>query len=109
MMDAHRLSLLEKDVLAHAQSLSAITVHVSDVKQAVDRLLIDKAVQDEADKNLRERLERIETSIRDQTKEFNSKLASIYKLAWWFCTVFGGAIIIAFVNFLLKGGLNNLP
>lgn len=104
--ESARLQLLERDVLSHAKSLSELVVHIADIKTTTDALLIDKAVREEADRNLDARLRRIEESIERQTASFERKLGSIFKVGVWFCTVFGGAIIVAFVNFLLKGGLN---
>lgn len=119
VMSEARLDLLEKDVHAHAKSLSEIVIRVGDLIKGVgsldatvDRLVVDKAVREETDKNLKDRLDRIEARIKehndgvkDQIKLMNDKLGSLKSVAWWTFSVFVGALLVAFANFIVRGGL----
>ncbi|GGE18024.1 hypothetical protein GCM10011390_41490 [Aureimonas endophytica] len=85
------IDLLRKDHTALASSVSILVKEVSDLK-------IEKAVDVERDKNLQERLTRIEKSI--------DALRDIGK---WALTSFVGALIAAIVTFVVKGGLSGGP
>jgi hypothetical protein len=86
-MSPDRLDLVERDVQAHAKTLSELTMHMS----GYDR---DKAVQEVKDEYLEERLSRIEKSIN-----------AVYRLGWWVLAAFGGSFIALVANFVFKGGL----
>ncbi len=90
-MTLDRQDLIERDVQAHAKSLTELTLVMSEFQK-------DKAVQEAKeelkDEYLEERLGRIEKSIQ-----------AVYKLGWWVLAAFGGSFIALVANFVFRGGL----
>ncbi|MCW4115661.1 hypothetical protein NPA31_011870 [Aurantimonas sp. MSK8Z-1] len=82
------LELHRKDLESHAKSISALLTEIGQLKMS-------KAVEDERDKHLQERLMRIEKSIAD-----------IYSLGKWALFAWGGSMIAAVVAFIVNGGLH---
>jgi hypothetical protein len=85
-MSPDRLDLHERDLQAHARSITEITNVISGIQR-------DKAVQEVKDEHLQERLDGIEGTVK-----------AIYKLGWWILSTFG-AVLIATITSLVKGGL----
>lgn len=96
--------LLKLDVQNHAKTISVVVTELRDIKDIVEQLVIDKAVKKEQDRNLDDRLKRIEDSIAAQTAAFDKRFRSIVNIGVWALSIFGGAIVLAFVQFLIRGG-----
>lgn len=86
---------LRKDHTQLAATISVMTTEVGSIKT---EKAIEKAVAVEREKNLDERLERIEKS-----------LEGLYGLGKWMLLAFFGALIAAVVTFMVKGGFNAPP
>lgn len=105
MSPAQRVDALLRNVEAHAATLSLFTAELSDVKRVLAQMAIDKAVREQVDKSLNERLARIEKSIDVLTGTIDKKFAPISKTLIWIGSIAGGAIIIAVIKFLMSGAL----
>ncbi|KQT52238.1 MULTISPECIES: hypothetical protein [unclassified Aureimonas] len=86
---------LRKDHTQLAATISVLTTEVGGIKT---EKAIEKAVGVEREKNLDERLERIEKS-----------LEGLYGLGKWMLLAFFGTLIAAVVTFMVKGGFNVPP
>jgi hypothetical protein len=86
---------LRKDHTSLAASISAVTMEVGALKT---EQAVGKAVATEQQKNLDDRLERIEESIK-----------GLYGLGKWMLLAFGTSLIAAVVTFVVRGGLNVPP
>lgn len=92
-----RLQWVERYATTHGETISKHNNEIADLKT-------ERAVQKERDKNLDERLERIEDAIAASAKLNTDRFNGIYKLGWWILTAFGGSFIALLANFLFKGG-----
>lgn len=92
------IDVVYRDVREHARMISALTDELSDMKKVIHILQMDSAVRSERDKNLSEHLSRIERA-----------LEGIRSIGKWTLAVFFGALIAAFVTFLVSGGFSVGP
>ena len=90
-----RLDATERNQSDLARQHTEIVEEVRELRRPLDELRTDREVRKERDKHLDERLGRIEKSI-----------ASVYSLGKWMLGVVGSALLLAFVTFVVKGGLN---
>lgn len=90
-MPMEHIDLLRKDHTALAASVSVLTTEIGSLKT-------EKAVDAERDRNLRERLDRIEKNIE-----------GLYGLGKWMLIAFGTSLMAAIVTFIVKGGLSVPP
>lgn len=81
-----RLNYVERDVRDHAKT-------IGEHNKELAAIITERAVNVERDKNLNERLDRLEKAI-----------GGVYKLGWWILAAFGGLLIALIANFLFKGG-----
>lgn len=111
MSPTQRIDALLRNTEAHAQTLSIFTSELSDVKRVLAQMSIDKAVRQEVDKGLNERLARIEKSIEVLTAALDKKFAPVSRTLLWIGTVVGAAFLIALVKFIISGNLvvPNIP
>lgn len=87
------LEQLHRDVLAHAGTLTALVEDQRNMRMVLDEMKLDRAVRVERDKNLNERLDRIEASIN-----------AVYGLGKWVLGAIGSLVIAAIVTFVMNGG-----
>lgn len=92
------LEQLHRDLIAHAGSISNIVENQRNMQLVIDEMKLDRAVRVERDRNLNDRLDRIEKSID-----------SVYTLGKWLLAAIGAAFLTAFVTFVVNGGLNVAP
>jgi hypothetical protein len=92
-----RIASLERYAISHGETLGKHTGELIDLKT-------ERAVRIERDKNLDERLERIEEAINKLDASNTAKFSGIYKLGWWVLGTFGASFIALLANFLFKGG-----
>ena len=97
--------LLKMDVQNHAKTLSVMVIELRDIKDIVEQLVIDKAVKKEQDRSLDDRLKRIEDSIAAQTASMDRRFKSIVNIGIWALSIFGGAIVLVFTQFIIRGGI----
>jgi len=92
-----RLSLTERDVQSHARTLTAHNDQIAAINT-------ERAVNVERDKNLNERLDRIDRALLESKNETARQINGIYKLGWWVLAAFGSAFCALLANFMFKGG-----
>lgn len=109
MTPSQRIDALLRNVEAHATTLSLFTNELTDVKKVLAQMSIDKAVREQVDKGLNERLARIEKSIEVLTGTIDRKFAPISRTLIWFGSVVGAALLVAIVKFLISGTLTVAP
>lgn len=109
MTPAQRIDALLRNTEAHAATLTVFTRELSDVKQVLSQMSIDKAVRQEVDRGLNERLARIEKSIEVLTTSVDKKFAPFSKTLIWIAAVVGAALLVAVMKFILAGNLAVLP
>jgi len=90
-----RLDGMERNQSDVAKSITALIEDHNKSRNILDELRTDRAVRLERDKNLNERLDRIEASI-----------ARIHSLGRWVLAAFGAGLIALISNFLFRGGFN---
>jgi hypothetical protein len=93
-MAPERIDLLERDVQAHARSITEFTVSLAGVKDTLSDIEKDRAVEEIKDVYLEKRLSGIE-----------SRIDAVYKLGLWVLAAFGSSAIALIANFFFKGGL----
>ena len=103
-----RLEKLEQYIAKQGESISSVAQEYLSLKSRVAHLeelaqsrAITEAREDERDKALYERLDRMETQIKDTRGEIKD-IRGIGSKALW---VFISAIIVAAAAFMIKGGL----
>lgn len=79
MAPLDRNDLMERDLQAHAKTITELTNRMAEYEKA-------KAVEEVKDAYLEVRLSRIE------------------KIGWWILTTFGASFVALVANFLFKGG-----
>lgn len=97
-MSPERIDLLERDVQAHAKSISEFTLSLVGVKDDLSDYERDRAVQEIKDAYLEKRLSGIE-----------GRIDAIYKLGLWILAAFGSSAVALVANFLFKGGFSVGP
>jgi hypothetical protein len=90
-----RVDTIERNHSDAAKSITKIVGEINEMRPPVDQMRIDREVRKERDKNLNERLDRIEASIR-----------SVYNLGKWVLTAIAASLVTAFVTFLVNGGFS---
>lgn len=90
-----RMDVVERNQSDLARSVTGIVDELGKVREPLDQLRVDREVRRERDKNLYQRLDRIEDSI-----------AAVYSLGKWLLATIGAVVIVAAVTFMLNGGLN---
>lgn len=100
---------MRQDLLAHARSLTELTTICMGLKETIEKLAVAKAVMDATavkdDQALERRLKQIEDDMKEMKEDFDKKFDKLNRLGWWLLVTFFGSIILAFANFMLKGGL----
>lgn len=90
-----RVDTVERNQSDLARSITEIVGELGEMRKPLDELRVDRAVRQERDKNLNERLDRIEASI-----------AAVYSLGKWLLGTIGAVVVAAAVTFMLNGGFN---
>lgn len=90
-----RIDVIERNQSDQARSMTGIVEELNEMRKPLDQLRVDREVRKERDKNLNERLDRIEDSI-----------AAVYSLGKWLLATIGAVVVVAAVTFMLNGGLN---
>lgn len=88
-----RLDGVESNQTLLAKSHTEFVQDLGEIRKPLDELRTDREVRKERDKNLNERLDRIEEGQR-----------GIYRLGWWVLATFGASAIALIVNFAFSGG-----
>jgi len=89
-----RLDGIERNLSDQGKSITEIVLDHKKTKDVLDELRVDRAVRQERDKNLDDRLNRIENDV-----------SAIKKLGMWILTAIGSGLVLAILNFIIKGGL----
>lgn len=105
LTNAERLGLLQADVQAHAKTITVLTTELTDVKSLVAQFVTERAVRVEVDKNMNDRLARIEKSIDQLTVAVDKRFAPWSKAAVWAASIVGASVLAACVKFIMSGGL----
>lgn len=106
MPDSMSPESLHRTQVRHGETLSVLTQELGSIKSAIDELKTERAVRQERDRNLAERLERIEKSIEHQSDAAEDQTKRITNVGWWLATTFAGVFLVAIAQFILKGGLS---
>lgn len=91
---ARRADGIERNLSDVGKSITEIVQDHRRTKDILDELKIDRAVREERDKNLNERLDRIEADV-----------SGIKSLGRWILAAMGSGLVLAILNFIIKGGL----
>lgn len=105
LTESQRLDILMNDVQSHAKTISIFAEELRDTKTVLQQLATDKAVRAVVDKNLDERLERIEESIKQLTTSVDRKFAPYLSAGKAIGIVAAGVLVSALVRWLLSGVL----
>lgn len=89
-----RLMQAERDLIAHAKSITEIVQDQRLMHDELEVLNTDKAVRVEKDKAIDERFARMEASIK-----------SVYGLGKWVLAAVASTLVSVIVNFIIGGGL----
>lgn len=89
-----RLDGIERNLSDLGKSITEIVLDQKKTKEVLAEIRVDRAVRQERDKNLNERLDRIEADV-----------SAIKKLGLWLLTAIGSGMVLAILNFVIKGGL----
>lgn len=89
-----RLDGIERNLSDVSKSITEIILDHKKTKEVLDEIKVDRAVRQERDKNLNDRLDRIEADV-----------SAIKRLGLWILTAIGSGMVLAILNFILKGGL----
>lgn len=93
--EGESLALIRQDLINHSKTLSEIIQDAAKTKELLSEFIIDREVRKEVDKNLNEKLTRIESRL--------DGLASIGK---YILFAFLTTLIASVVTFIVKGGLS---
>lgn len=94
---ARSVADLSRNVSDQAKSISELVSDQRELKDEVENLLRDKAVNEVEDKHLEERL-----------KEIEARINSINSLGRWLLGAIGLAVITTVMDFILHGGLTHV-
>ena len=89
-----QLDGLGRNLSDQGKSITEIVLDQRRTKEVLDEIKVDRAVRQERDKNLNERLDRIEADV-----------SAIKKLGFWLLSAIGSGMVLAILNFVIKGGL----
>lgn len=102
MAQRDSIQLLRSDISMQAKSISELTLRIEDVKKQVGDvnnhiadLQIDRAVRVEREKAIERRITSIDGNIE-----------KMYGVTKWALVTFVGAFIVAFVQFVIRGGIS---
>lgn len=105
-----RLDMTERNQTDFAKSLTTVIGDLNELRKPLDELKTDKAVRAERDKNLHERLERMENTIEkglDEVKaDIDKRFGRLAKPVWAAALAFISVLVGAVATFIIKGGLN---
>ncbi len=91
MMPLDRQDLMQRDLEAHAKTISEFTTSIAEIKKEI-------AIREVEDDLNKEFLEKRLTAIEKRLDRINN-------LGWWLLAAFGGSFITLLANFVFKGGL----
>lgn len=100
-----RLDVSERNHTDLARSVTSLTETLNEVQRPLIELNIDREVRKERDKNLNERLDRIESKIKESTAETKAEITKITGLGYWVLGAIGAAFVTGAVTFVMNGGL----
>lgn len=91
---ARRQDGMERNLSDVGKSITEIVQDHRRTKDILDELKTDRAVREERDKHLNERLDRIEADV-----------SAIKSLGRWLLAAIGSGLALAVLQFVIKGGL----
>ena len=104
-----RLDMTERNQSDLAKTITELTLAVREVRVEQDDARVDKAVREERNKALNERLERIERSIEHgfaaAKEDVDERFGRLNKPLWMATAAFISVMVGAFATFIIKGGL----
>lgn len=100
-----RMGIVEHDLRAHASTITAYNDEFRDMKSFLSELNIQRAVRVETDRNMSERLSRIEKSIDLLTVAVDKKFAPWTATVKWLILTSLGILLVALMKFILSGAL----
>lgn len=89
-----RLDGIERNLSDVGKSITEIVLDHKKTKDVLDEIKVDRAVRQERDKSLNERLDRIESDV-----------SAIKRLGMWILMAIGSGMVLAVLQFIIKGGL----
>lgn len=105
-----RLDMVERNQSDAAKTTTKIIEAQQEMRDALGDVKTDRAVRAERDKNLHERLERMEKKIElglEAVKEdMDARFARLTKPLWAAALAFITMLMGAIVTFIVRGGLN---
>ena len=104
MLEADSIDQLRRDHTSLVSFVDNLTTELRIIKDFVIEMHTDRAVRLERDKNMNERLTRIEKSIETLEHECRKDFDSIKNLGKWVLLAFGAVLITAIGNFIINGG-----
>ena len=108
-----RLASTERNQSDLAKSITAIVDDVHEMRKPLDELKTDREVRKEREKNLNERLDRMEstfkTEISDLKDDMGARWSKLQMPLWAGASALIGAVVVALWQFVVKGGLNVGP
>jgi hypothetical protein len=96
-MAPERLDLFERDLAAHAKTISEFTLMLRDLNDRTGKLEQAQAVQAVEDRLQRQMLDEKMTGI-------TLRIDAIYRLGWWLFSAVATSSIAVIVMFVFKGG-----
>lgn len=109
MTEQDGIDLLRRDHTSLAATVGNLTIEMRLIKDYMIEMQTDRAVRTERDKNLHDRLGRIEKSIEVLEAECKKDFDKITSIGKWILTAFAVVLIAAIGNFIINGGLGAIP
>ncbi len=99
------IMLLRHDHQSLAKSITELIGDQVEIKQVLAGMNVDRAVGVERERNIHERLERMERSIDDFRKDVDKRFGNLSKPLWAAALAVITTLVAAVTTFIIKGGL----
>ncbi len=99
------LRLIRKDMTLQAATITALVEEQKEVKEILHEIKTDRALRKMRDDRINEKFEEIKALIEENKEDIDTKFKAIVSVGKWLAIAAGGALISAFVTFIVKGGL----
>lgn len=108
-----RVDVTERNQADLARTITKIVDEIGDMKRPLDELRTDREVRKEREKNLNERLDRMEKTFEDGLDalklDMNTRWGRLQKPLWAGASALIAAAVLTLWQFVVRGGLNVGP
>lgn len=108
-----RMDVTERNQTDLARTITNLVNDVHEMRKPLDELKTDREVRKEREKNLNERLDRMEDAfskgIDDLKTDMNSRWGKLQMPLWAAASALIGCVVVAVWQFIVRGGLHVGP